>query len=156
MNLEMKLSKFLLLGCLLFLNANSVQAQNNICRLTYAYLDKETQILASTHEVATFSFVAEDEDIMKTFLHEESGANITVGAQIYGNVKRQEKRYLEVALAFGEPTKFKIADLFRYADSSVAEAVYDMSGNWLSVSKTFETAKRIYRFRFGCAREKRK
>jgi hypothetical protein len=154
MSLGMKHLKFLLLVCLLPLTAHSIHAQNNTCRLTYAYLDKETGILASTHGVATFSFAAEDEDIMKAFFHEESGANIIVGAQIYGSADRRAKRQIEVAIAFGEPTRFKVDDLFHYADSSVAEAVYD--GNWVSVSKTLETAKRIYRFRFGCVTEKPK
>lgn len=151
----MHLSKLLLASCLLLLMTTYTHAQITICRLTYAYLDKETGLLASIHDVATYSFAAEDEEIMKSFYHAESNTNITVAAQIYGSVDKHEKRHLEVAIAFGE-TKFKVEDLFRYAESAVAESVYDKADNWLSVSRTRETTKRIYRFRFGCARENRK
>ncbi len=151
----MNLPKFFLASCLLFLMTSYTHAQNDICRLTYAYLDKDTGLLASIHDVATFSFAAEDEEIMKSFYHAESNTNITVAAQIYGSIDKREKRHIEVAIAFGEP-KFKVEDLFRYAESAVAESVYDKTDNWLSVSKTISTTKRIYRFRFGCARENRK
>jgi len=151
----MKLSKPFLSSCLLLLATSYAQAQNNVCRLTYAYLDKETKILASIHDVATFSFATRDEEILKSFYHEESDTNITVAAQIYGNSDKRAKRIIQLAIAFGKQ-KIDIEDLFRYADSAVVESIYDKDGNWLSVSKTVETTKKIYRFRFGCVREKRK
>ena len=141
--------KLLVLLCTLLLAASVVRPQSNNCRLTSSYLDKGTDILTSTEEIASFSFRAKDKKIVKTFLHDESGARITVAAEIYGDIDKRVKRHIQLAIAFGEPGKL-ISDLFHYADSAVADAVYDKSDNWLSVSKTFDSASRVYRFRFSC------
>jgi hypothetical protein len=152
----MKLSKFVLITGSLLLTAGHIRAQDNVCRLTYAYLDKETHTLASIHGVATFSFKAGDKEVMKSFYHEESGTHITVAAQIPDGDDRRGRRLIALAIAFGEPG-FRFADdLFRYVDSAVAESVYDTTDSRVSVSKIVDTPGRTYRFRFGCIRERRK
>ncbi|MFL6231358.1 MAG: hypothetical protein ACJ741_21495 [Pyrinomonadaceae bacterium] len=152
----MKLSKLVLITGSLLLTASHIRAQDNVCRLTYAYLDKETHTLASIHDVATFSFKAGDKEVMKSFYHEESGTHITVAAQIPDGDDRRGKRYIGLAIAFGEP-EFRFADdLFRYVDSAVAETVYDRTDSRASVSRIVDTPRRTYRFRFGCMKGKRK
>jgi hypothetical protein len=151
-NMKIILRALLLLSFILPAAA-SIRAQNNVCRLTYAYLDKATRALAGTNGLGEFTFDAKDEQVEKSFIHEESGTRITVAAQIYGDpdeLDRKAKRFLKLALVFGEPPN-KNGDPFGYGtDSAVAESVYDKTDNWVSVSKTLDAGKRIYRFRFGC------
>ena len=142
--------------CLLLLGVStlSVQAQTNSCRLTYTLVDKKSGTLSSTNLLGEFLFEAKDEEITKLFVDKKTGIKISVGAQIYGDsTKTSNSKQIELAIAFGEQ---KATDLFRYADSAIAEAVYDKNTNWISVSKIIETKDEIYRFRFGCSRGKNK
>lgn len=131
----------------------NIQAQKNTCRLTYALMDKKTGTLSSTNGLGTLSFNAEDEGTKKTFVDSDSGIKIWVEAQIYGSSLKKTPKQIDVAIFFGE-LKSETEDLFHYADSAIAETIYDKNFKFISVSKTIETKDEIYRFRFNCSKDK--
>jgi hypothetical protein len=144
---SLSLGMFLLMTLAVF-----SQAQTNTCRLTYSLVDKKSGTLSSINLLQTFSFDAKDEEITKLVKEDETGIKILVGARIYGDsTKTSNSKQIEVAIAFGDSES---RDLFRYADSAIAESIYDKKTKWISVSKTIETKDEIYRFRFGCSRDK--
>lgn len=150
------IQKFLLLSVwiiLLLSTTKIVQAQINTCRLSYSLVDKKSGTLSSNYGVGTFTFDAKDEEVIKFFKDEKSGIKIWVGAQIYGSRAKKVPKQMDIAIAFGNINP-ETTELFRYADSAIAEIIYDKKTRFVSVSKTIETNDEIYRFRFNCARNK--
>lgn len=125
----------------------------NNCELIYSLVDKKSGTFSSNSLVGKFSFDAKDEEITKSFTDSQSEIKIWVGVRVYGNIIKKTPKQIEVAIAFGNIDP-ESTELFRYADSAIASTVYDKKSKFISVSKTIQTNNEVYRFLFGCSRDK--
>ncbi|MGB7208885.1 MAG: hypothetical protein WBD27_09525 [Pyrinomonadaceae bacterium] len=135
---------------LILLQGNFVNAQSETCKVRTYFLELESKSSSSWFLVGEFPLELEDDAITKSFRHQESGVDVSVGVEQVKSIFKNESKSLRIALSFaGKPE-----NVFDALDRAEAETLYDKNWKLISVTKNIQIANRIYTFTFGCARMK--
>lgn len=137
---------------LLITAAIYTQAQSHVCYVRYSYADVQLKARSSFFSLGEFHTSFSDEPVTKSFYHDESKATVNVGVEYPSRTVGNENAGLRLAIAFsGKPEN--IFDEVGHAEAQ-ASGSNPMKGSLL-LSKSMETANRIWKFYLSCVPEKK-
>jgi hypothetical protein len=134
---------------LLLLVASSIPAcaQTDVCMVT-TYWVEEGAGSTSRFNIGEFNASPRDEQVTKSFQHQESGLAVRVGVEYFENSPGR----IRLAIAFkGEP-----AAVFDEIDRAEAETFHGKNWPGMSVSKSIKIDKREYTYTLTCQKKRKK
>lgn len=143
--------RLFLLIVLLLTITSSIHAQTEICGVRTYFRDLDAKASSSWFLVGEFPLSFDDDSVIKSFNHQESGLNISVGVEQVKSIFEKPRR-ISVAISFvGKPE-----DVFYETDNSEAETIYDKNWRWIAVNKSIKVENRLYTFQFSCERKNKR
>jgi len=138
---------------IMVLASGVISAQTSSCRLIESSVRLNPFQASSNNLVGTFPVVLRDTPITKTFRHDESGLDVSVGVDVIKGILKDKPTRIRVAISFGSKPE-QVFDVANQA--SEAESIFDNRWRFLSVSRTIARNDRFYTFTFSCGRTLRK